>query len=101
MVRRQGVAQSPRNSRILRHRPALDARLNLLVTMLGELHGVAGTIAIDGVVRAGLEREGLKAVVDLALAAKVESKEDLDELAPKLREALNALELKGTQMMAS
>jgi hypothetical protein len=104
MARRSGTKAQRRNSRIVRHRPALDARLAVLVTLLGELRGQAGTLAIDEVVRVGLEREGLKAAVDLALLARVDAedpKDDLEKLAAKLREIMDGLELEGTQMMAS
>jgi hypothetical protein len=72
-----------------------------VVQELARLKGVSDTLEADDVVRAGLEHAGLKQVVDLVLAASVESKEDLDELAPKVRQAMATLELEGTQMMAS
>ena len=100
MARRSGRAVAPRGGP-KRARPAVDARLYLVVQELARLKGVSDTLEADDVVRAGLEHAGLKQVVDLVLAASVESKEDLDELAPKVRQAMATLELEGTQMMAS
>ncbi|CAL9677637.1 hypothetical protein SUDANB95_07963 (plasmid) [Actinosynnema sp. ALI-1.44] len=83
----------------MRHRPALDSRLNLLVKLLGERRRCAATLALDDVVRAGLEQLGLKDAVEVALNAKVD---DLDELETTLRKVVTGLEIEGEQqMMAS
>lgn len=76
---------------MLRRRPALDARLDLLIALIGEADEIANTLAIDEVVREGLARKGLKPALDLALQSDVKTTEDLDALEQKLRPLMDAL----------
>jgi hypothetical protein len=103
MPPRPGV---PRPKGVVRSRPALDARLELLVTLLAEARRVPGTLSIDDVVKDGLVEAGLGAAVDLALhthirSGREESKKDLEMLKLRLSGLVAAAELDGTQMMAS
>jgi hypothetical protein len=98
MPPRPGV---PRPKGVVRNRPALDARLDVLVTLLAEARQVPGTLSIDDVVKDGLVEAGLGAAVDVALHTHIRSKQDLEELKFRLRGLVAAAELEGTQMMAS
>ncbi len=124
MPPRPGAARSRRNSYTLRSRPALDARLDVVLDYLAELEGsskpLSKTLVIDDVVKAGLVAMGYQRAVELALQNNVKDKEELPALARKLRPLMAALKrklrmkqdsrrlatdgqlaLEGSQMMAS
>jgi hypothetical protein len=93
MPSRPGALQTPPELGVIRARPMLDCRLNTVVKLFSEQLGVVGAIAMDEVVRAGLEQCGMGDLVEKALAVQLtDSREDQARLEATLREHMRQLE---------